>query len=452
MCSFIKMSNVNLEITPSNVLSNGRVSFHSGNPVISFIVGEQERSLIGSSIRLSGSFRAFLKTGTDTATDRAVTSADTLSMASRLGVYGAIDQLVIKSQRTHQVIEHVKHYGRFCSSFLPTTNSLQDGMSHMAESSLIMPNYNLQKKSVLDIESQYLDGNSFCIPLPCGLFNGVSNIPLSGQWGLQGLLVEIHLSPDANVLFSSTGEDADTTAINEAFYEFKDLRLIAEAVNPTPQQIKEMPSTFEYNTISSYFTSINSTQSVINFNLGLSRVLGVFCNFIESNKINNREFDGMATQSLTNKDATGSSPAMISQLVFTRAGIRFPLEYNIDYLGTDGLTYNEVDSQVYRNFLDAIKPFSKNDRNFTSPQNTFERSNEKSSVIGRDVYNINGGSVFGVGINYDGISNAGVDFSNVQWGMNMTTNLDTNNPHAVYVFVHAKSTLVFNSSGLQVMS
>ena len=55
-------------------------------------------------------------------------------------------------------------------------------------------------------------------------------------------------------------------------------------------------------------------------------------------------------------------------------------------------------------------------------------------------------------INYDSISDQGVDFSNVQWGMNMTTDLDTNNPHAVYVFVHAKSTLAFNSSGLQVMN
>tara|TARA_R110001632_G_scaffold20699_2_gene61596 strand:- start:7586 stop:8929 length:1344 start_codon:yes stop_codon:yes gene_type:complete len=445
-------SNVNLEITPSNVLSNGRVSFHSGNPVISFIIGEQERSLIGQSVRLCGKFRAYKTTGTDQATDRAVTEADTISMNSRTGVYGCIDQLVIKSQRTHQTIEHVKHYGRFASTFLPSTNSVNDGITHMSESSLAIPNYALFKQSVLDLPSQQTTQNSFCCPLPCGLLNGVTNIPLSADWGLQGLLIEIHLSPDANVLFSSTGVDASVTAMSNAFYEFSDLKLVCEAVNPTPQMVAQMPSTFEYNSISSYFTSINSTQSVINFNLGLSRVLGVFCNFIESNKINNLEFDGLGTDHLINKSSGGVlSSAQIRQLVFTRGGIRFPLEYNIDYLGIDGTTHNEVDAQVNRNFMNAIKPFAQNQKVMVSPVNTFSISNE-GVVSGRDVLNVDGGSVFGVGINYDSISDQGVDFSNVQWGMNMTTDLDTNNPHAVYVFVHAKSTLAFNSSGLQVMN
>ena len=86
-----------------------------------------------------------------------------------------------------------------------------------------------------------------------------------------------------------------------------------------------------------------------------------------------------------------------------------------------------------------------------NPVSTFTRGNE-GTPTGRDVFNVDGGSVYSVGIAYDGISDQGVDFSNTQWGMNMTTDLDTNNPHAVYVFVHAKSTLAFNSSGLQVMS
>ncbi len=446
------MSSVNLEITPSNVLSNGRVSFHSGNPVISFIIGEQDRMLIGQSVRLCGKFRAYKTTGGDTDTDRAVTDADTISMNSRTGIYGCIDQLVIKSQRTHQTIEHVKHYGRFASTFLPSTNSLHDGITHMSESSLAIPNYALYKQSVLDLPSQYKTQNSFCAPLPCGLLNGVSNIPLSADWGLQGLLLEIHLSPDSNVLFSSTGADAATAAMSNAFYEFSDLKLVCEAVNPTPQMLKQMPNTFEYNTISSYFTSINSTQSVINFNLGLSRVLGVFCNFIESNKINNLEHDGLATDHLINKSPAGVlSSAPIRQLVFTRGGVRFPLEYNIDDLGIDGTIHNEVDSQIVRNAMNSIKPFSSNNKVMINPVSTFTRSNE-GTPSGRDVFNVDGGSVYSVGIAYDGISDQGVDFSNTQWGMNMTTDLDTNNPHAVYVFVHAKSTLAFNSSGLQVMS
>ena len=47
----------NLEITSSNHTSTGTVSFKSGNPVLQFIIGESDMTLIGSSIRLCGQFR-----------------------------------------------------------------------------------------------------------------------------------------------------------------------------------------------------------------------------------------------------------------------------------------------------------------------------------------------------------------------------------------------------------
>ena len=50
---------VNIEITPANTLSNGLISFKNGSPVIQFIIGEQERLLIGRSVRLTGSNSRF---------------------------------------------------------------------------------------------------------------------------------------------------------------------------------------------------------------------------------------------------------------------------------------------------------------------------------------------------------------------------------------------------------
>ena len=49
-------SNQHLEIVPSNVTSNGKLSFKNGQPVIQFIIGEQNRYLLGQSIRLVGEF------------------------------------------------------------------------------------------------------------------------------------------------------------------------------------------------------------------------------------------------------------------------------------------------------------------------------------------------------------------------------------------------------------
>jgi hypothetical protein len=442
------MSNVNLEISPANVLSNGVVSFRNGNPVLQFIIGESEQMLLGSSIRLCGKFVVRADSSGADAAGSYVVAGDQINAPSRLGVYACIDQLVLKSQQTHQTIEHIRHYNRFASSFLPVTNSLQDNMGHLAESSLTMPNWALHKQSVLDMPAQRT-GNDFCVSLPCGLFNGMKDIPLSGQNGLKGLLVEIHLAPDSNVLFADDG----ATAIADAFYELSDLKLIAEARPPTPEESSQESNVFEYNSISSYFTSINSTNAVVNFNLGLKRVLGVFGNFIPSSFINNRLQNGMETQHLSNTD---NSTALLNQVVFTRAGERFPLEYNVDRVTQvqGDLSYGQVDAQIQRNFLDAVKSFSRNDRTMASQNNTFNQSwqDAAADVNSRDVKSLDGGSVAGIGINYDNISGEGVDFSAVPWGLQMETGLTSDRPHALYLFVHSKQTLTWNPTGLEVVS
>jgi hypothetical protein len=456
------MSNVNLEITPSNVLSSGKISFKNGNPVISFIIGEQDRLLIGRSIRLCGKFRGKIDATVAGATS-VVAANDNFQASARLGVYGAIDQIVIKSQQTHQVIEHIKHYNRFMSSYLPSTTSMCDALSHMSVSSLTMPNWLLYKQSVLDNPAQVLSPNSFCVPLPCGLFNGTANIPLSSTWGLKGLLIEIHLCPDTNFIHAGTTQGAalaaqvapagTTTGLADAHYELSDVKLVCEAINPSPEQLQAFPAnggTFEYSSISSYFTSINSTNAIINFNLGLKRVLGVFMNFVPSSRINSLANDGLATIPLINSGTF--TAAQIQKVSFLRGGDKFPLEYDIDYLGKDGTTYKEADSQVMRNFINSFGNWAKNDRIITGVNNTFEIGNESTLSNFLHVTDVDSGQNFGVGIAYDVISDQGVDFSTQAWGTQITCGLTTDNPTAVYLFAHSKNTIAYNQSGLQVLS
>lgn len=439
------MSKSNLEITPSNVLSNGKISFRNGNPVIQFVIGEQERMLIGKSVRFCGKFRCRLKDadGADAFVGNTGNGAQ-LSMSSRLGVYGAIQQVVIRSQQSHQVIEHIRHYNRMMSSYIPATQSLQDASTHNFNAALELPNYQAQKESVVNLPSQETSGNSFCLPLVCGLFNGVADIPLSSTTGLKGLLVEIHLDSDSNVLFSQSGT---TTNLLDASYEFSDVKLVCEVREETSQR---QTNTFEYNSISSYFTSLNSTNGVINFNLGLSRVLGVFMNFIESAKINNLTEDGMTTMPLLNDT---NVLANTKQVIFTRGGEKFPLEYNIDWLGAQGTaSYSEVDSQVYRNYLNAIKKFMDISRMCPSVKSTNYRQGNAAVPDGRGIIEVDGGNAYGLGVAYDVISDQGVDFSRLPFGLQLTSGLNTQNPQAVFLFVHAKNTLVFSPQGLQVMS
>ena len=291
--------------------------------------------------------------------------------------------------------------------------------------------------------------------LPCGLFNGVADIPLSSSWGLQGLLVEIHLAPDNNVLFDITG--ANLTYSN-AFYELSNVKLVAEMVNPTPQMLSQYSqggNTFEYNTISSYYSSINSSNAIINFNLGMRRVLGVFANFLPSASINSMRADGTATPPIIN---TGGDVATINQVVFTRGGTRYPLEYNLDTSQKNDTSLSKqecVDAQLTRNYLNAIKSFGHMNRMGVSTRGNWLNDHSGTfSAPGQllaDMTAVENKNCFGVGIAYDNISGDGVDFSQLNWGLQMDLGLTSNRPHACYVFVHSKNTLVFNQTGLQVV-
>jgi len=440
-------SRSNLQVTPSNHTSTGKISYKDGNPLIQFIIGEQNRLLSGQSVRLVGKFNVFKN-------DDTLAGAN-LRMSEQLGMYSIIDSLTIKSQATHQVIEEIKHFPRFMGSYLPVTSSNQDSAGHLAASALVSPNFENQQNTVVANATSLSTtsrggGNSFAINLPCGLFSGQNPIPLmaNGQGGVGGLLVEIQLAPDSNVLFDAAGSPT-ADDVKDAYYELSNLSISCEVMTPDGQ----MPpaSTFEYNSISSYFTTFNSTNAIINFNLGLSRVLGVFGNLISANKINNRGENGLSNNFPVNGDAS-QSPAKIEQLFFTRGGERFPIEYNIDTTQKDSTnTQNAVsdtaDSEITQQYMNAITQFSKLMRTQVSPLNTKYTSGAFSKVNNK----VDGGSVAGLGIAYDVVSGQGVDFSSVNWGMNMECGLTEDNPQAFYLFVHSKQTLAFSGNGISVI-
>ena len=440
-------SNQHLEIIPSNITSDGKLSFRNGQPVVQFIIGEQERYLIGQSLRITGKLNCF-------STDGAIsTSAVGLRMNEQLGIYSVFNELHISSQKTAQNIETIRHYPRMMSSYLGVTSSLQDGISHLNETALIDMNFASQQRGVVENPTQLnaSGGNSFCAPLVCGLLNGTSPIPLSGAWGVGGLDISVHLAPDSNVFFSSA---SDTSGISNCFYELSDVKLVCEVIRPAPDQLSQLmtqtQSVFEYNSIVSQFNTINSRNGVLNFPLGVKNCMGVFLNFVPAAHINNLAFDGTATLPPTNSDGTR---AEITQLVFTRGGERFPLEYNLDTIQKDNASNITMDSQLVRNYMNAVMGFAKIERTNVSPFNNFYEDYTdatNSYKYAKEV--IEGGVKFGVGVNYDQISGEGVSFQDVPFGLQMLSDITTDSPQGVYLFAHIKNTVVSSSQGIQVLS
>jgi len=440
-----------IEIAPTNVPSNGKISYKNGMPVIQFIIGASEHLLLGSSIRLTGDFIVNKDT-----TPTVAVAADALNMDCKTGIYSCMDQLVIKNHSQFATIEHIKNYNRFMASYLPVTSSIEDTTGHFGNTALTMPNYNLMKKKVVDSSTPAGVGEkkSFSVHLPSGFLLGQQPIYL-GKNGINGLVLEIHLSPDNNVLFSNLANPAgvDISAILDSYYEFSNLKLTAELVTPDPATLQQLQTakgqTYQYNSVASYYSSINSTNAVINFNLGLRNVLGAWCNFISAQRINNYRYNGMETRWIHNDAAGTGSTANIENLVWTRGGEQFPENYDTQTLQRDNNGNITIDPAVQRSFMDSIVQFSKKSRTQVSPNNTFQQVAPMQLVT--DNFWTDNGEIAGIGMSYDQVSNQGVDFSNVNFGIQMTTGLTTNNPTGLYLFIHSKQTLVFNGSGIQVL-
>jgi len=408
------MSNRYIEILPSNISSTDDAGYSKGTPLIQFNIGSQDTYLIGSTLRLNG---AFSRTGSG------VTKS---CIDPALGVYSIIDQLLISSNKTNQTIEHIRNYNRFLASYIPATTSENDLNGHMNMSSLSGLSYGSQSNNAT---------LEFSIPLPCGVLLGRNPIPLSDTWGIKGLNLTLNLAPDSNVFFA-----LDDTDVSGVTYFLTDLKITAEVQQPPPDQLatlmRQTANSFEYNSISSYYAVVNNNHATVNINLGLKRVLSVFCNFITASDINSYDANGMETLDIRQDNGTG---ATLTDVVFTKGGMRFPLDYDIVTVQRDNSNNDSADGQIIRNFLNSVRPFSKLDRTLFSNITSSQLAKKSSSL-------------YGVGVAYDTISNQGVDFSADQFAMVLQSLLNSNNPTAAFIFAHAKNTCLMSPQGIQVLS
>ena len=428
------MSKKFLTVQPSNTPSTGKISFARGNPIITVVLGRQAAMLDLDTIRLSGDLNIWRNSAGTLHPDG--TDAAELRASHKLGAFGIIDQLIFRHAETKQVIEHIRHYGRFMSSFLPVMSGVQDQTGHLSESALISSNYRCFRDTVI----RNNDASPFSIPLPAGMTLGADKLPLSKV----PLEIEIHLAPDSQFFYSS---DAATATISDAFYELSNVELTCEVDvgDESPDQ-----GVWSFNSISSYFSTLESTNSIINYQLGLSKVLGAFVNFVPSSFVNNLAEDGYLTYMPSLK--TGAL-ANLDTISFLRNGERFPLSFEVDSVYNAVNNPNTVvDSQVIKGFLNSIIPESQHNRTGAGPLTT-----NRSFTVDDDAdtgYRLmpQAGAIYGCGILYDMLDADGVDFSRAQFSIQMTNGLSDGNSVSAYLFVKSKVVVAYDSAaGVQVL-
>ena len=438
------MSSRYIEIRPDNIPANGKISFKNGFPVLSFTISAQNGMLNPQSIRIIGDFAVYKD---NLATPTPLTNGDHITMNNRLGIYNLIDTLTIRSQRSKMICESIRHYSKYMNTYMALTSSLQDQMGHLSQTCLIQPNSTSFRKSVMESpNTNSAQTNSFSFHLPCGFLQSGNMLDLRPD-AFGGIQIEMLLQPDSNVLFQLAG---DTTGIGDAHYELSNLKLTCEVEDPQDTSVADQ-GVFEFNTITSLYTSINSTNAQIQYSLALKQVHSAFMTFMPVANINTLTNDGQATTYPSGVGSSLTELAKINSVQFLKGGVKYPADF--DYVANTEETGNSAtllpDPQIVKGLMDAVVPNYGMTRYAISPVNMNRDYNMTTSITGQYSYNNipEGGSIMGLGVKY-GLG-GGDDFSMEQFGVSVESELTADRPIGVYIFIKAGARCIYNKNGVQ---
>jgi hypothetical protein len=439
------MSSRYIEIRPDNIPADGKISFKNGFPVLSFTISAQSGMLDPRSIRIVGEFAAYKD---NLATPTPLTNGDNITMNNRLGIYNLIDTLTIRSQRSKMICESIRHYAKYMNTYMALTSSaLGDQLGHLSETCLIQPNPTTFRKSVMESATTgAAQTNTFSAHIPCGFIQSGNMVDLRPD-AFGGITIEFLLQPDSNVLFQLAG---DTTGIGDAHYELSNLKLTCEIQNPG-DTAPAAEGTMDFNTITSLYTSINSTNAQIQYSLALRQVHSAFMTFMPVSNINTLTNDGQATTYPSGVGASKTALAAIKRVQFLKGGVKYPADF--DYVANIEETGNTAsllpDPLIVKGLVDALVPAYGMGRSSASPANMNRDYDMTTSVSGEFSYNNIplGGSIMGLGVKY-GLG-GGEDFSMEQFGVSIDSELTADNPIGVYIFIKSAAQLVYNRNGVQ---
>ena len=438
------------QISPSNQPSNGTYSFRNGNPIITISIPAQAKYLRPSSLRVNGTFRVntSAKALVNNNNLKAGGAVD-VSLSSRVGIHSAFQNVVLSSEASNQSLEAIRQYGRLVSTILSSTHSQQD---YATEKSIValMNGFDSGTGNLLNNEID------FSIPLYCGLLQGGNPIPLS-QNGVNGLRIQLELASDQQVLSGANADDA-----SGAFYELKNISISGDLLVPDEQGVQQLSVAgsggFQYNSWSSLYSVINSSDATQTYNLANSQVLSVVHTFLPVNASNNYASDGFANPMLKNtaNDGTTYSEACILKKVsFSRGGVKLGFDYDFDC--EEQNEDNVPETQVMMNFLNAFQPIVSASRMLNSKQlmsfggNDLRPYRPVLATVNRSQgVDADPNRNFGVGLAMDRVSDVGVSFKGQSYATRIISDLDGKSPNAVFTFILSKNVLQYSPQGIMI--
>lgn len=453
-----------ITIRPDNVSSDATISFKAGFPILKFTIQSQAGLLDPRTIRINGDLKVF-KNGARAAVYS--DDANKITMDNRLGAFALWDQLVIRHAKSKSVCEHIRHYNRYMQTYLALTSSKQDLLGHMNQAILSEPNSEAMFLNVVAsgtvAEAQPAIAKSFSCHLPSGFIMSGNTINLM-ESSFGGIEVELHLAPDSNVLFSQGGA---TAGVENAFYELSNLTLSCEVMEVPSEAMAAAQSqtsgALEFNTITSLYTSISTSNAQIQYSLGLRNLQSCFMSFVPSEHLNTLTDNGLVASYPGKRD---NSLVRFKRVQWLKGGAKYPVDF--DVVGTTQTAGNTTvanvgefttgDSQLARQFIESVVPEYADDRVSITQRNA-SRNYDMADTGGNGTYKrvVDGGACFGLGMRYSKF-NLGQDFSREQWGVSLETDLGEGDAggaaglaQSVFIFFKAKAVLAWSESGVQML-
>ena len=221
--------------------------------------------------------------------------------------------------------------------------------------------------------------------------------------------------------------------------------------------MSNMSGAWDYISYSSFYTTMTSNDHSSIFNLNKSRVLGAVANLIPSAWINNYSYNSQMITPLLYKSggAILNLKSKINNVIWTRGGVRMPLDFEIDAkekITTDNYNPNAQLEKINLNSFN--KEWSAS--NFLVCPRTelgFGNARPNASTFWETSVALNDNDpTFMLGIGYDNVSNQGVNFKGTNLGLRITSNwTDGNtNPHSLYLFVKHRNTIQFDGGAVNV--
>ena len=458
-----------VEIFPTNAPASGIFSREQGTHIMNFNLAPTDAFMKPGTARLCFKMKVLKGDGSNVGnnttlpTTAGAVAQDQAFINPRLGAYGLFDMFSISNIQGMK-IEQINFWNRLMCALVPTLHSNHDMVDDLTNQDASSNDFIFTQRQInggLEI--------SCSMRLYSGLlYNERRDIPLSSQWGFNGLNLSLQLASDSQVFFNlgRNGGTATSGASDNGGSQFQlsDVSLMCEYIRPSPTRLMELKSkqagVIEYNSFSSLYNVVNSSNHNYVSELGAKNVVSVFGTFLPVIYNNSTNGDAFTNARMVNSTTAGQydgNLVNIEELSFTKNGVKFPQEYVVRRNNQESAV---VHSQIMRNFIDGIRPFRELLHSVVQPKVSNECVPGYGSGAGTNYSRESladktesGGALFGIGCPYDVLGDRGADFTGEQFGLQIQSDLGVvgnESPHALYLFFLNRETMMYSASGIQV--